>query len=45
MIGFVRSCDPRTETLLVVLAAFGLFILASVPALFDLLGLMRYVAA
>jgi hypothetical protein len=37
MIGFVRSIGPRVETALVVLAAFGLFMLASIQ-------LMRYVA-
>lgn len=33
MIGFVRSFGPRTETALVVLAAFGLFMLASIQSL------------
>ena len=33
MIGFVRSFGPRTETVLVVLAAFGLFMLASIQSL------------
>jgi uncharacterized protein len=33
MIGFVRSFGPRTETALVVLAAFGLFMLASIRSI------------